>query len=115
MPLITPTLSPRIGPGSVVTVTVPFEAANGYISFAVGSLDVSVMEPLAGNAPINLNVTRSGGFGSATVTWNAVAAPGSTLDTTADIVPNSGQAIIGNGKRSFQIFNVLSPFQQIRQ
>ena len=100
MPLITPTLSPRIGAGSVITVTVPFEAANGYINFAASSLDVSAMEPLVGNAPINLNVTRSGGFGNATVTWNAAAAAGSTLDITTDIVPSSGIVTIGNGKRS---------------
>ena len=103
MPLITPTLSPRIGSASVVTVTVPFEAANGNISFAASSLDLEVMEPIVGTAPVVLNVMRTGGFGMATVSWNAAPAAGSTLDTIADIVPNSGIVAIGDGKRVYKL------------
>ena len=107
MPLITPTLSPRIGSGSVVTVMVPFEAANGNISFAANSLTTEVMEPIEGTTPVILNIMRTGGFGTAMVSWNAAATAGSTLDTIADIVPSSDVVIIGNGK---EVYGLLHRF-----
>lgn len=96
-PLVTPTLSPRIGTTSSTTASVPFSVANGYISFSSDSLTRSTSEPDDGFITLSLTIIRTGGFGTATVTWTTSAVGDSTFDAS-DVGVAAAQVTINNGQ-----------------
>ena len=94
IPLVTPTNSPRIGPRSEAYISIPESAANGYISFSMSA--VTTVEPddvPAGS--VSLALTRSGAYGTATVSWRVVDI---TTDSN-DLGTSSGTTVIENGNK----------------
>ncbi len=63
-------------------------------------LQVSVPEPLTLVSTVDLNVTRSGSFGTATITWTVSPSAGSQGAEISDIGANAGQVVIPNGASS---------------
>lgn len=95
-PLVTPS-SPRIISSlSSITATIPFSAANGYISFSSSSLYQTVSEPDSSFSELTLTLIRTGGFGTAIVSWTTEPVSDSTFSVD-DIGINSGFATISNG------------------
>ena len=94
VPLVTPTNSPRIGPRSEAYISIPESAANGYISFSQSSL--TAFEPEDGGfGSLSLTLTRTGAYGTATITWMVVSI---TTDSN-DLGTSSGITLIENGSR----------------
>ena len=97
VPLVTPTNSPRIGSRSAAHVSIPESAANGYISFSQSS--VTTHEPDSGfGSTLAIDLTRSGAYGRATVTWTIVSI---TTNSTSDLGTSSGVIEIANGTYTF--------------
>lgn len=92
-----PTLSPRIGSTSSITASIPFSVASGYISFSSNSLTRSTSEPDSGFITLSLTIVRTGGFGTATVTWTTSAVGDSTFDAS-DVGVVAAQKTINNGQ-----------------
>ena len=98
VPLVTPTNSPRIGPRSEAYISIPESAANGYISFSQSSL--TAFEPEDGGfGSLSLTLTRTGAYGTATITWMVVSI---TTDSN-DLGTSTDMTVIENGKRHLQI------------
>ena len=89
-----PTISPEIGPRSEVLVSIPANAANGYISFSPAFLHVSIAEPESGSTSVELQVIRSGAYGQANVTWQVSTVTASLEDIGA----TSGIVSIADGE-----------------
>ena len=92
VPLVTPTNSPEIGARSEAYIPIPEAAANGYISFV--QLGLSTQEADSGfGGSLTLDLTRSGAYGRATITWRVI-----DIDTDSDdLGTSSGVAEIENG------------------
>ena len=87
--------SPRIGARSVVSVSVPPDAANGRIKFASQSVTVTATET-GTVTTVDLMITRSGFSGNANVFWR-VTSSDPDFDRFADIGGTSGQILIPSG------------------
>lgn len=61
---------------------------------------MSVPEPPTLLSTVNLNVTRSGSFGTATITWTITPSANSQGAEVSDIGVNAGQVVIPNGANS---------------
>ena len=66
----------------------------------VAHFQVPLQEPLTSIATVNLNVTRSGSFGTATITWTIAPAANSQGAEVQDIGVNAGIVVIPNGDNS---------------
>ena len=95
VPLVTPTNSPRIGPRSEAYISIPESAANGYISFSQSSLTTFEPEDDGFGSSLSLTLTRTGAYGTATITWMVVSI---TTDSN-DLGTSSGITLIENGSR----------------
>ena len=96
VPLVEPTNSPRFGPRSEAFISIPATAANGYISFSASSLSVSTAEPDSDfGSTVALQLSRSGAYGTATITWRVV---GITTDS-GDLGTSAGEDTIEDGQK----------------
>lgn len=57
-------------------------------------------EPDSGASTVNLSVTRTGSFGTATITWAISPSASSTGASVTDIGANAGVVVIPNGANS---------------
>lgn len=75
------------------------------------ALQVSVLEPDSGISisTVPLTVTRTGSFGTATVTWTISAVSSSPGADIMDIGANAGQVVIPNGANSGSFLFTVRP------
>ena len=110
VPLVTPTNSPRIGPRSEAYVSISAAVANGFISFAPASLSVSVDEAGDFASTISLTLSRSGAYGTASVSWTvtSITTDDNDLGTTGAVATiQNGTEIIMNTNFHFVVRYLL--------